>query len=67
MGHSKKKMYVYMCPIPNGYRDRGISLYSSLDLAHDINLPSHYTAPLSEAYESVWSVSWPLWLLIVTL
>jgi hypothetical protein len=24
-----KKMYVYMCPIPNGFRDRAISLYNS--------------------------------------
>jgi hypothetical protein len=26
---SKKKMYMYMCHIPNGFRDRAISLYSS--------------------------------------
>jgi hypothetical protein len=24
-----KNMYMYMCPIPNGFRDRTISLYSS--------------------------------------
>jgi hypothetical protein len=24
-----KKVYMYMCPIPNGFRDRAISLYSS--------------------------------------
>jgi hypothetical protein len=24
-----KKLYMYMCPIPNGFRDRDISLYSS--------------------------------------
>jgi hypothetical protein len=53
-----------MCPIPNGFQDRDISLYSSLDLASNIVLPSHHTVPLSEACESVWSVSWPLWLLI---
>jgi hypothetical protein len=23
-----KKVYMYMCPIPNGFRDRAISLYS---------------------------------------
>jgi hypothetical protein len=29
IGHSKqKKVYMYMCPILNGFRDRGISLYS---------------------------------------
>jgi hypothetical protein len=29
--HSKqeKKMYMYTCPIPNGFRDRAISLYPS--------------------------------------
>jgi hypothetical protein len=26
---SKNKVYIYMCPIPNGCRDRTISLYSS--------------------------------------
>jgi hypothetical protein len=30
IGHSKKKkMYVYMCPIPYGFRGRAISLYNS--------------------------------------
>jgi hypothetical protein len=30
IGHSKKKkVYMYMCPIPNGFLDRAISLYSS--------------------------------------
>jgi hypothetical protein len=29
-----------MCPIPNGFRDTAISLYSSLDLAPIILLPS---------------------------
>jgi hypothetical protein len=29
-----------MCPVPNGFRDRAISLYSSLDLAPNIALPS---------------------------
>jgi hypothetical protein len=24
-----KKVYIYMCPIPNGFRDRAVSLYSS--------------------------------------
>jgi hypothetical protein len=24
-----KKVYMYMCPIPNGFRDKAISLYSS--------------------------------------
>jgi hypothetical protein len=29
IGHSKKKMYAYMCPIPNAFRYRAISLDSS--------------------------------------
>jgi hypothetical protein len=29
IGHSKQKMYVYTCSIPNGFRDKAISLYSS--------------------------------------
>jgi hypothetical protein len=28
IGHSKKKLYVYMCPFPNGFRDKVILLYS---------------------------------------
>jgi hypothetical protein len=28
-GNSKQKLYMYMCSIPNGFRDRAISLYSS--------------------------------------
>jgi hypothetical protein len=35
-----KKVYIYLYPIPNGFRDRVISLYSSLDLAPNIVLPS---------------------------
>jgi hypothetical protein len=29
MDYSKKKVYMYMCPMPNGFRDRDIALYSS--------------------------------------
>jgi hypothetical protein len=29
IGQSKQKMYMYMCPIPNSFGDRDISLYSS--------------------------------------
>jgi hypothetical protein len=29
IGHSKQKLCMYMCPIPNGFRDRAISLYIS--------------------------------------
>ena len=28
INHSKQKVYIYMCPIPNGFRDRAISLCS---------------------------------------
>jgi hypothetical protein len=27
IGHSKQKVYTYMCPTPNGFPDRAISLY----------------------------------------
>jgi hypothetical protein len=30
IGHYKQKMYMYMYPFPNGFRDRGISLCSTL-------------------------------------
>jgi hypothetical protein len=29
IGHSKQKVYMYMSLIPNGFRDRTVSLYSS--------------------------------------
>jgi hypothetical protein len=49
-----KKVYMCMCSVPNGFRDRAtISLYSSLDLAPNNFLPSRQTAPMSEACESV--------------
>jgi hypothetical protein len=28
IGHSKQKVYMYMRPIPNGFRDTAISLYT---------------------------------------
>jgi hypothetical protein len=31
---------MYVCPIPNFFRDRAISLYSSLDMTPNIVLPS---------------------------
>jgi hypothetical protein len=44
-----KKLYMNMCPIPNGFRDRAIWLYSGLAWAPSIVLPSRPAAPLSEA------------------
>jgi hypothetical protein len=29
IGHSKQKVYMYICPVPNGFRNRAISLYTS--------------------------------------
>lgn len=53
IGHStQKNVHVYVF-YSNGFQDRAISLYSSLYLASNIVLPSHHTAPLSEACESV--------------
>jgi hypothetical protein len=42
-----------MCPIPNGFRDTAISLWSCLDSKPNIFLPSRRTVPLSETRESV--------------
>jgi hypothetical protein len=57
-----------MCPIPNGFRYLARSILnlarSILNLARSIFHPFHRNAPLSEACESVWSVSWLWWLLI---
>jgi hypothetical protein len=35
----KKKVYMYMCPIPNGFQDRAISLYSKLYTVQTSNMP----------------------------
>jgi len=40
---------MYMCPIRNGFSDRSVSLYISLNLAPKIVLSSRRTAPMSEA------------------
>jgi hypothetical protein len=58
----RKKVYMNMSPIPNGFRQLARSI---LNLASNIFLPSRRNAPLSEACESVWSVSWLLWLLLI--
>jgi hypothetical protein len=42
-----------MCPIPNGFRDRVIWLYSGLAWAPSIVHPSRPATPLSEACEYV--------------
>jgi hypothetical protein len=34
IGHYKQKLYMYMCPILNGFRDRATSLYSTLYTVH---------------------------------
>jgi hypothetical protein len=43
-GHSKQKLYTNMCPIPNGFRDRAISLYSTLYAVHTSNTPCPHTS-----------------------
>ena len=40
-----KKVYMYMCPIPSGFRDRAIALNRSLNLAPNIVFHSPRTAP----------------------
>jgi hypothetical protein len=29
ISHSKQKIHMYLCPVPSGFRDKDISLYSS--------------------------------------
>ena len=41
-----------MCPIPNGFRDRAICLYSGLAWSPSIVFSFRPAAPLSEACES---------------
>jgi hypothetical protein len=52
-------IYIYMCPIANGFER--VLLHCTIVR---IWRPILFFSP---ACESVWSVSWPLWLLIVTL
>jgi hypothetical protein len=39
-----KILYIYMCPIPNGFRDRSISLYSTLHAVQTSNTPCPHTS-----------------------
>jgi hypothetical protein len=55
IGHSKKKVYMKKWPVPNLFRYLGCNIF----------LPSHCNAPLSKACESVWSISWLLWFLLI--
>jgi hypothetical protein len=37
-----KKVYMYTCPVPNGFRDRAVLLYSALYTVHTSNgISSH--------------------------
>jgi hypothetical protein len=44
VGYSKQKLYMYMCPIPNGFRDRAISLYSTLYTVQTSNTACPHTS-----------------------
>ena len=53
----EKKVYTYTCPIPNGFRDRAVSLYRSLDLASNYgNSFPPYRAALGFVYGAGWRV-----------
>jgi hypothetical protein len=41
IGRSKQKLYVYMCPIPKVFRDRAISLYSSIFVGMELRTVSN--------------------------
>jgi hypothetical protein len=62
IGHSKKKIFYEHVSYPNGfwYFTRTI-----LNLVHNSFLPSCCNVPLSETCESMWSISWLLWLLLI--
>jgi hypothetical protein len=38
IGRSKQKLYMYMCPVPNGFRYRAISLYTSKIVVSDTGI-----------------------------
>jgi hypothetical protein len=42
--HFKKNVYMYMCPIPSRFRDRAISLYSTLYTVQTSNTPCPHTS-----------------------
>jgi hypothetical protein len=44
IGHYKRKVYMYMCPIPNGFRDTAISLYSPLYTVQTSYTPCPHTS-----------------------
>jgi hypothetical protein len=44
IGQSKQKVYMYMCLISNGFRDRAISLYSTLYTVQTSNTPCPHTS-----------------------
>jgi hypothetical protein len=44
IGHSKKKVFMYMCPLPNGFRDRAISHYSTLYAVQTSNTTCPHTS-----------------------
>jgi hypothetical protein len=56
IGHSKQKVYMYMCPIPNGFRDRAISLYTSKIVYKKEILPTVSNAGICCSSEKVGSV-----------
>jgi hypothetical protein len=41
---SKQNLYMYMCSIPNGFRDGAISLYSTLYTVQASNTPCLHTS-----------------------
>jgi hypothetical protein len=52
---SKKKVYMYMCPIPNGFRDRAISLYSTV-YSHELQNAPMLTVEFSKMYCDVFEL-----------
>jgi hypothetical protein len=46
IGHSKQKIYVYMymCSVPNGFRDMAVLLYHTLYTVQTSNTPCPHTS-----------------------
>jgi hypothetical protein len=61
IGHSKQKeVYMYMCPIPNGFRDTAISLYSTLYTVQRSKTPCPHTS-----CKVHWCWRWNFWKCII--
>jgi hypothetical protein len=57
IGHSKQNVYMYICPIPNGFRDRTFSLYTHIHTHANTRSRSHSLALSLSVSVCVWLYS----------